>query len=75
LRHRSASHYEAALAHAPASRRRGEELCALHQVGSWVPVTPVDLAPTLAGGDTAFRITQKRDGIERETGVFEFPFN
>lgn len=30
----------------------GEEPSARHRVGPWIPVTPVDLVPSLAGGDT-----------------------
>jgi hypothetical protein len=44
-----------------------------HQVGPWIPVTPVDLVPTLAGGDTprlvwGFVLLQKRTSV-RYTGL------
>jgi hypothetical protein len=35
-----------------ASVGAGEEPSARHRVGPWSPVTPVDLVPTLAGGDS-----------------------
>ena len=36
---------------APPRHGGGEEPFALHRVGPWIPVTPVVLVPTLAGGD------------------------
>jgi len=35
----------------PPRHRQGEEPSARHRVGPWIPVTPVDLVPALAGSD------------------------
>jgi hypothetical protein len=40
----------------PPRHRQGEEPSARHRVGPWIPVTPVDLVPMLAGGDS-FSVT------------------
>lgn len=45
------SHRELEFVRVPPQHRQGEEPSARHRVGPWYPVTPVDLVPTLAGGD------------------------
>src|ERR1700759_3810223 len=45
------SHRELELMRVPPRHRQGEEPSARHRVGPWIPVTPVDLVPALAGGD------------------------
>ena len=46
-----ASRRDAEFVLAPPRHGCGEEPLALHRVGPWIPVTPVVLVPTLAGGD------------------------
>jgi hypothetical protein len=48
--------------HAPPRHDYGEEPSALHRVGPWIPVTPVVLVPTLAGGDTRLTAVRVGDG-------------
>jgi len=48
----------------------GEEPSARHRVGPWYPVIPVELVPSLAGGDTLGYIHEERDrGGRREPGL------
>jgi hypothetical protein len=51
----------------PPWHRRGEAPSTLHRVGPWVPATPVDLVPALAGADTFGELPSVTAGHDART--------
>jgi len=55
---------------APPRHGYGEEPPAFHRVGPWIPVTPVVLVPTLAGGDNGSSFALKNELSKAFPGRF-----